>query len=140
MFHKSRISFILDEPIEDHIPDNELELLCSETNEIVDTEEYVNFDNHLFTDDIDFINCISKDEEECNSDNDSENVPITSNINDITTYKKALCEIKRLEIFALKQNNENELVQSILNVKVLIENKISNNLTKQKTLDEFLLK
>ena len=44
------------------------------------------------------MNCISKDEEECNSDNDSENVPITSNINDITTYKKALCEIKRLKI------------------------------------------
>ena len=126
--------------IEDPIPDNELELLCSETNEIIDTEEYVNFDNHLFTDDIDFINCISKDEEECSSDNDSENVPITSNINDITTYKQALCEIKRLGIFSSKQNNENEHVQSILNVKVLIENKISNNVTKQKTLDEFLLK
>ena len=68
----------------------------------------------------------------CSSDNDSENIPITSNINDITTNKKAICGIKRPEIFALKQNNENELVQSILNVKVLIENKISNNVTKQK--------
>jgi len=137
LFHKSRISFILDEPIEDHIPDNELELLCSETNEIVDTEEYVNFYNHLFTDDIDFINCISKDEEECISHNDSENVPITSNINDITTNKKAICGIKRPEIFALKQNNENELVQSIFDVKVLIENKISNNVTKQKNWMNF---
>lgn len=51
--------------------------------------------------------------------------------------ENALHEIKRLEMFALDQNNENELLESILNLKNLVEKKMASQITKQKTLDEF---
>jgi len=37
----------------------------------------------------------------------------------------------------LYPNNENELLESILNLKNLVENKMASHITKQKTLDEF---
>jgi len=40
-------------------------------------------------------------------------------------------------MFALDQNNENELLESILNMKHLVEKKMASQITKQKTLDEF---
>jgi len=58
-------------------------------------------------------------------------------INDIITYKNALHEIKRLEMFELDQHYENELLESMLNLKNLVENKMASKITKQKTLDEF---
>jgi len=40
-------------------------------------------------------------------------------------------------MFSLDQNNENELVESTLNVNSLIEKKMASHVTKQKTLEEF---
>lgn len=51
--------------------------------------------------------------------------------NGIKTYKNALVEIKRLKIFALDQKHCIELVESILNVKNLIEEKMACIITKQ---------
>lgn len=51
--------------------------------------------------------------------------------NDIKTYKNALHKIKRLEMVALDQNNENELLESILNLRNLVENKMASQITKQ---------
>jgi len=36
-------------------------------------------------------------------------------------------------MFALDQNNENELLESILNLKNLVDKKMANQITKQKT-------
>jgi hypothetical protein len=56
--------------------------------------------------------------------------------NDIIMYKNVLHEIKPLEMFILDQNNENELLEYILNLKYLVEKKMASQITKQKTLDE----
>ncbi|CAI6377575.1 unnamed protein product [Macrosiphum euphorbiae] len=79
--------------------------------------------------------CTSIDVEQSSSEDETDNVPLHGN--DIKTYKNALHEIKRLEMFALDQNNENELLESILNLKNLVEKKMASQITKQKTLDEF---
>jgi len=39
-------------------------------------------------------------------------------------------------MFALDQNNENELLESIFNLKKLVEKKMTSQITKQKTLDK----
>jgi len=54
--------------------------------------------------------------------------PLTGN--DIGTYTNAVHEIKRLEMFALDRNNENELLKSHFSVKNVIENGESRNKTK----------
>ncbi|CAI6344981.1 unnamed protein product [Macrosiphum euphorbiae] len=121
--------------------DNDFKLLCSTINEKVDSDEYVNIDKHLCTNDTDIIAdttvkpCTSIDVEQSSSEDETDNVPLHGN--DIKTYKNALHEIKRLEMFALDQNNENELLESILNLKNLVEKKMASQITKQKTLDEF---
>lgn len=62
--------------------------------------------------------------------------------NDIKTHKNALVEIKRLEMFELYQNNCNELVESILNVKNLMEKKIACKIRKniKRILEEYVNK
>jgi len=40
-------------------------------------------------------------------------------------------------MFALGQNNETELVKSILNLKNVVEKKVASHMTKQKTFEEF---
>jgi len=79
--------------------------------------------------------CTSIDVEQSSSEDETDNVPLHGN--DIKMYKNALHEIKRLQTFALDQNNENELLESILNLKNLVEKKMASQITKQKTLDEF---
>ncbi|CAI6365443.1 unnamed protein product [Macrosiphum euphorbiae] len=141
-FIKAGFNLVLDQPtdaINDN--DNDFKLLCSTINEKVDSDEYVNIDKHLCTNDTDIIAdttvkpCTSIDVEQSSSEDETDNVPLHGN--DIKTYKNALHEIKRLEMFALDQNNENELLESILNLKNLVEKKMASQITKQKTLDEF---
>lgn len=76
------------------------------------SDDYVNIDKHLCTNDNDIINNIknstSIDVEQSNSEDETDNVPLHGN--DIKTYKNALHEIKRLDMFALDQNNEYELL------------------------------
>ncbi|CAI6361080.1 unnamed protein product [Macrosiphum euphorbiae] len=141
-FIKAGFNLVLDQPT-DAINDNhnDFKLLCSTINEKVDSDEYVNIDKHLCTNDTDIIAdttvkpCTSIDVEQSSSEDETDNVPLHGN--DIKTYKNALHEIKRLEMFALDQNNENELLESILNLKNLVEKKMASQITKQKTLDEF---
>jgi len=64
----------------------------------VDSDEYINIDKHLCTNDNDIINNItvkpniSIDVEQSSSEDETDNVPLHSN--DIKTYKNALHEIK----------------------------------------------
>ncbi|XP_022169931.1 tigger transposable element-derived protein 6-like [Myzus persicae] len=139
---KTGFNLVLDQPtdaINDN--DNEFKLLCSTINEKVDSDEYVNIDKHLCTYDTVIINnttvkpCTSIDVEQSSSEDETFNVPLHGN--DIKTYKNALHEIKRLEMFALDQNNENELLESILNLKNLVVKKMASQVRKQKTLDDY---
>lgn len=135
-FAKAGFNSILGRPIDDDDPllDNDFKLLCSTINDRVDSEEYVNIDKRLCTNNNDTGNVInSEDAQRSSSDDENDDVTGTLATNDVKTYKNALVEIKRLEMFALDQNDCNELVQSILNVKNLIENKMACNMTKQKT-------